>query len=333
VPLSVEVVSGQKLTDAGIVRLEDIEGYVPNVQITETGIANNIYIRGIGSGLNQGFEQSVSTYMDGIYRGGDITRPSWTWSGSRLLTRSRSCWQNAVAGAVSLVSAPTRDFEGLVRLVDFENEDMIGNLVLSGPLSDRFGARLAVHARDANGYVNNLTLDRDEPGRDELAARLTLDFDVSEALSMSWRTEAGSYDTRGRQIEIFGETPVTSGSLAGLTYSQIVGGPVPPFPQGQHPSARNNVIDFQRSSNGDSSDFSTFETALTLDYRAANDVTLTSVTGYSTYDLDDFCDCDFVSATVFNAGIEAGSSAKIARHVIRRPDRLLDRRPVLQNYA
>jgi hypothetical protein len=69
VPLSVMAVSGEKLADAGIVRMDDLKAYVPNLQMTETGIANNIYIRGIGSGLNQGFEQSVSSYMDGIYRG------------------------------------------------------------------------------------------------------------------------------------------------------------------------------------------------------------------------------------------------------------------------
>ncbi len=95
--------------------------------------------------------------------------------------------------------------------------------------------------------------------------RLTLDFDVTDALSLSWRTEGGSYDTKGRQIEIFGETPITSGSLTGLTYSQIVGGPVPAFPQGQNITARNNVLDFKRSSNGDTSDMTNFETALTAE--------------------------------------------------------------------
>ena len=69
VPLSVEAVSGDKLADSGILRMDDLKAYVPNLQMTETGIANNIYIRGIGSGLNQGFEQSVSMYADGIYRG------------------------------------------------------------------------------------------------------------------------------------------------------------------------------------------------------------------------------------------------------------------------
>src|SRR5688572_12572473 len=63
VPISVEAVLGDKLQDAGVLRLDDLKAYVPNLQMSETGIANNIYIRGIGSGLNQGFEQSVSLFQ------------------------------------------------------------------------------------------------------------------------------------------------------------------------------------------------------------------------------------------------------------------------------
>jgi outer membrane receptor protein involved in Fe transport len=315
VPLSVEAVSGVKLQDAGIVRLEDLTSYVPNLKVSETGIANNIYIRGIGSGLNQGFEQSVSTYMDGIYRGrGHQSRmPFLDLERVEVLRGPQPILfgKNAVAGAVNLVGAkPTQDFEGQVTAsYDWENHDFIGSAVLSGPITDRFGARLAVHGRSAAGYVQNLTLGRDEPKRDELAARLTLDFDVSDALSFSWRTEGGKYQNKGRQVEIFGETPITSGPLTGLTYSQIVGGPVPglppapTFPQGQDPTARNNVLDFMRSSNGDTSDMSNFESGLTADFKFANGLTLTSVTGYSSYKVDELCDCDFVGATVFNAGI------------------------------
>jgi iron complex outermembrane recepter protein len=309
VPLSVEAVSGAKLQDANIVRLEDLKSYVPNLQVSETGIANNIYIRGIGSGLNQGFEQSVSTYMDGIYRGrGHQSRmPFLDLERVEVLRGPQPILfgKNAVAGAVNMVGArPTGSFEGMVDAsYDFENNDTISTVVLSGPVSDRLGARLAVHARNAAGYVENLTLGRDEPKRNEFAGRLTLDFDVSDALSLSWRTEGGSYDTKGRQVEIFGETPITSGSLTGLTYSQIVAGPVPPFPQGQNSTARNNVLDFKRSSNGDTSEMTNFETALTAEYKFAGGTTLTSVTGYSTYALDELCDCDFVGATVFDAGI------------------------------
>jgi outer membrane receptor protein involved in Fe transport len=69
VPVSVTAVSGDTLYEAGIQRMEGLQSYVPNLTMTETGIGTNIYIRGIGSGINQGFEQSVGMYVDGIYHG------------------------------------------------------------------------------------------------------------------------------------------------------------------------------------------------------------------------------------------------------------------------
>jgi len=308
VPLSVEALSGALLADVGVLRMDDLKSYVPNLQMTETGIANNLYIRGIGSGLNQGFEQSVSIYQDGIYRGrGHQSRlPFLDEQRVEVLRGPQPVLfaKNAVAGAVNLVAArPTREFEGGVRAsYDVENDDTVATLMLSGPLNDIMSVRVAVHHRNADGYVTNNTLGRKEPLRDELGGRITMDFNVNDRFDMSWRTETGSYNVRGRQVEIFGETPISGGPFNGLTYSQIVSG-TPQFPQGQDPSAADNILDYQRSSNGDSSKLSNFETALTANYRYGNGIVLTSVTGVSNYKLDEKCDCDFVGASVFDAGI------------------------------
>jgi outer membrane receptor protein involved in Fe transport len=308
VPLSVAALSGARLAEAGIVRLDDLKAYVPNLQITETGIANNIYIRGIGSGLNQGFEQSVSTYADGIYRGrGHQSRmPFLDLERIEVLRGPQPILfgKNAVAGAVSLISAkPGPELEGMARLsYDFDWNETLGSAMLSGPLTDTFGARAAVHYRKSDGYIDNLTLGGTEPRRDELGGRLTLQWQPTDALRTTLKFEGGNYKAKGRQIEIFGEQPIVGTVFAGRTYSQIISG-TPPLGQGQDPNAANNVLDYRRSSNGDSSDLSNFETALTIDYGFGNDLTLTSVSGYSTYDLDERCDCDFVGATVFNAGI------------------------------
>ncbi|MEY4932447.1 MAG: hypothetical protein RLZZ403_767, partial [Pseudomonadota bacterium] len=279
VPLSVLAVSGDKLADSGIVRLDDLKAYVPNLQMTETGISNNIYIRGIGSGLNQGFEQSVSSYMDGIYRGrGHQSRmPFLDLARVEVLRGPQPILfgKNAVAGAVNMVAArPGDEFEGSVRLTrDFEYNDTVAAAMLSGPVSDTVGARIAVHYREADGYIKNLTLNRDEPTRDEYAGRIMLTFTPSDAFDAALRFEAGKYETEGRQIEIFGETPTTNPAFSGLTYSQIVAGGSLPLigrpnglPQGTSASAANRTIDFQRSSNGDTSDLTNFETALTMNF-------------------------------------------------------------------
>ncbi len=315
VPLSVDALSGDKLAEAGIVRMDDLKAYVPNLQMTETGIANNIYIRGIGSGLNQGFEQSVSLYADGIYRGrGHQARmPFLDLERIEVLRGPQPILfgKNAVAGAVNMVSArPGDEFEGSVRAwYDFEQKEKIADLVLSGPLTDAFGARLAVRSRDSEGYVKNPTLNRDEPQREELGARLTLDFDAGGMFDATLRAEYGTFETLGRHMEIFGETPSVNPAFSGLTHSQIVGGGALPLigrpnglPTGTDATSRNNVIDYQRSSAGDSSELDTREISLTLNWDLGGG-TVTSVSGYSGYKLDELCDCDFVAATVFNAGV------------------------------
>jgi iron complex outermembrane receptor protein len=314
VPLSVAAVSGAKLAEAGIVRMDDLKAYVPSLQVTETGIANNIYIRGIGSGLNQGFEQSVSTYADGVYRGrGHQSRmPFLDLARVEVLRGPQPILfgKNAVAGAVNLVSAlPGSQFESALRgSYDFELDESIGEGMLSGPLSDTVGARLAVRGRNSQGYERNLTTGQREPRRDETSGRLTVTWKPSEQLDGTLRYEAGSFLVRGRQVEIFGEAPSGNPAFGALTYSQIISGGALPLvglpgglPQGTSASAANNVLDFQRSSQGDTSDFNTHEASLTLNYRFANSLTLTAVTGFSKYDLAELCDCDFVGATVFDA--------------------------------
>lgn len=316
VPLSVEAVTGNKLADAAIQRMDDLKAYIPNLQMTETGIANNIYIRGIGSGLNQGFEQSVSTYADGIYRGrGHQSRmPFLDLERVEVLRGPQPILfgKNAVAGAVNLVSAmPGNAFEGSFRSsYDLENHETLGSAVLSGPLGEDFGARAAINYRRSHGYIDNLTLNRFEPQRDELAGRLTLRFEPSESVDATLKVEGGNYDVVGRQIEIFGETPTTNPAFGGKTYSQIIAGSSLPLlglpsglPQGTSTSASNNVIDFQRSSNGDWSKLNNTEAALTLNWHLAGGTTVTSITGYSGYHLKELCDCDFVGASVFNAGV------------------------------
>src|SRR5690349_13883074 len=177
VPLSVEAVSGEKLAEIGVVRLDDMKSYVPNLQMTETGIANNIYIRGIGSGLNQGFEQSVSTYMDGIYRGrgGQSRMPFLDLQRVEVLRGPQPILfgKNAVAGAVNMVAAqPGKELEALARASrDVELDETVANLVLSGPFTDTLGGRVAVYHRHSDGYIHNGTLDTNEPRRNEFAAR------------------------------------------------------------------------------------------------------------------------------------------------------------------
>ena len=53
VPISVSAVSGERMDEANITNLESLTTYVPNFSMNQSGISNNITIRGISSGINR----------------------------------------------------------------------------------------------------------------------------------------------------------------------------------------------------------------------------------------------------------------------------------------
>jgi len=69
VPISVSAISGDKMSDAGIQSFGDLNNYVPSFSVVKDPIGDKINIRGIQSGNQAGFEQSVGTFVDGVYRG------------------------------------------------------------------------------------------------------------------------------------------------------------------------------------------------------------------------------------------------------------------------
>jgi len=69
VPISVNAMSGERMQEMSITNLEKMTTYIPNFSMNQTGISSTITIRGISSGINQSFEQSVGMYNDGVYYG------------------------------------------------------------------------------------------------------------------------------------------------------------------------------------------------------------------------------------------------------------------------
>jgi len=309
VPVSISAVTGEMMAEAALQSPSDIQFLVPNFTLTESGISTNTFIRGIGSGINQGFEQSVGTYVDGVYRsrGQQFRAPFLDTARVEVLRGPQSILfgKNSVAGALNISSAaPTNEFEGSLMLSnEFENNETIVEGMLSGPISDRVRYRVAARSRQLDGHMKNITLDRDEPERDDWAARATLEFDVSDNLTATLKAELGEFDVTGRHIEIINEEPSTGGPAGnlfpffGAEWNQIL------QIFGADSSVANTSQDEQRSSNGDFSNNESSEIVLTLDW-AFGDYNLESITAVSDFEYDEFCDCDFTGAVVFGAALQ-----------------------------
>ena len=304
VPVSISAVTGETISRAAIQKAEDIQFLVPNFTLTETGIGTNAFIRGAGSGINQAFEQSVGTYIDGVHfgRAQQWRSPFLDVERVEVLRGPQSILfgKNSVAGALNISTAkPTDEFEGsLAASWEFENEESIIEGMVSGPISDRVRYRIAARQRELKGYMFNATLGEDEPNREDWTVRGTLEFDVTDNLVATFKAEVGEFDVDGRHIEIVNELPAAGGPFQGLQYNQILTGVF-----GADPSVNNVVQDDIRSSNGDFSYNDSENFALTLDW-ALGDYNLESITALSTFEYDEFCDCDFTGADVFGAALQ-----------------------------
>jgi outer membrane receptor protein involved in Fe transport len=302
-PISLTAVGGDMLQDIVIQKAEDLQKLVPNFTMTETGISTNIFIRGLGSGINQAFEQSVGYYVDGIaYTRAQQTRmPFMDLERVEVLRGPQTILfgKNSIAGALNIVTAqPTTSFEGyLTGTYEFENQEYIAEGAVSGPITDTVRARVAARWRDSDGYVRNLTLSRTEPKRDDLTLRGIIEADVSDTVVANFKAEYSDFDVMGRSIEILNERPAAAGPFAGRTYAQILVGGF-----GADRSVLNNVMDGNRSSNGDFSNNrqETYVGNIKVDIGGYE---LRSITGYAGLKYDELCDCDYTGANVFLAGL------------------------------
>ncbi len=290
VPISVSAMSGEKIAEAGIPGMGDFSAYVPNFNVTQNAIGDVISIRGIQSGILASIEQSVGTFVDGVYRGrGTQSRFSFLDVGMVEVLRgpqSTLFGKNTIGGALNISSAkPTEEFEAEISgMYEVEHEETELKGYVSGPLSDTVRGRFAFQKRDIDsGWMDNTYYDEDEPQTDELAGRVSLEWDASDDLLLSFKYEAGDWDNAGAAFDQQILTPQLSGILAGAGADVV--------PENGKTSIGNNSdgIDYGASQTfeGDSQ-----EAAFRADYNLSNG-TVTAIVGYSDYEFERNLDADF----------------------------------------
>ena len=276
VPVSVAAVTAKKISDSGIVDLQGLSELVPNFSINETGISTTVTIRGISSGINSGFEQSVGMYNDGIFYGRDqLARvPMIDMERVEVLRGPQGILfgKNSIAGAVSQISAkPTDEFEGSVTaLYEPDHGETDLRMVLSGPLTDNLSGRLAVMTRELDGYVKNTELGVDEQNEDEQVVRATLRWDVNDSVTATLKSSQSTFDVLGRNMEVY----QSFGHLEAL--NSVYNSPTAPW-------SVDTELNYIADNNGHFSNNEVNNSTLTVDWDLEG-LTLTSVTGYVDYE-------------------------------------------------
>lgn len=303
VPISLSAVSGDSIERRGFDNFSDLSAMVPNLVISEGKIDSTISIRGVITGPNKGFEQSVGMYVDGVSYGRSqlVRLPMVDLERVEVLRGPQPTLfgKNAIAGAVSVVTAkPTDEFEGMLSASHEFNHDeynVVG--VVSGPLGGGLKGRLVASYREMEGYFTNTFLNRVEPQREELYFRGQLAWDNGGNFDVNLKGEYAEFDSIGYPSEP--NNPVGS-------YSALFDGS--PFP------AVDTVEDYVRASGEVRSFNEIMDFVLTANYGIGGH-TLSSVTGYVEYDTDEVVDVDYVQFLILDGTAQTENYKQFSQEI------------------
>lgn len=304
VPISISAVTGEKLQKQGIVDIESVAPSIPNFHHAQAVISSDIFIlRGLGSaGSNVGFEQAVGQVYNGVFFGRSRFGRATFLDVERLEVlkgpQGALIGKNTSAGAINITSKkPTEEFEGyFIPSYDFQaSEGYSVEGAVSGPLLDTLRGRFAFRHDDRDGWVDNNNTGTPEQTKDDITARLILDFDVTDTVNASFLYQLGDFERRGRNREW---SACSAANAAAFTTAHT-GASVPNALAGQDLNAADCSFDGQRSTlfvfndelREEINDTRFNIVGLTLDFDLAPFL-VTSLTNYSDYDVEDIWDLD-----------------------------------------
>ncbi|WP_170287237.1 TonB-dependent receptor [Halioglobus maricola] len=210
VPISITTMSGERIDETGITGLEELTQYMPNVTINNGAGTPNLFIRGVGSGTNAGFEQSVGLYIDGVYsgRGALATVPnSMDLQRVEVLKGPQGILfgKNTIAGAINVTSAkPSSEFEGMVGvLYEPDHGEERYDLMLSGPMADNLAGRVAVRHERMDGWWENVVTGAEGRDNDIWYGRASLQWVPLETLDVHMKYEHGDFDRQSRPTYVY----------------------------------------------------------------------------------------------------------------------------------
>ena len=289
VPVTVNALSEENLTDFGVDDLFEVADLVPGMVFSrapDDGLA--LTLRGLGTpARTQSFDQSVALFLDGMFMGKGRMYSAAFFDVQRMEvikgTQSTLLGKNTSLGAISIVTQKPGDvFGGNVRLrTEVENGGWGFDSALDIPVSDDFAVRAAIHKTDENGWVKNILTGQDVPADEETGLRLTGVYTPSDELSATFIYQYSDSVRSGNGfqfvdyggyldplIDTFGETVLDDTKSAFCV--ECPGG------ESHHDT---EVDSF----------------SATFDYQF-NDLTLTSVTSFADYEIKFFDDFDFGNA-------------------------------------
>ena len=277
VPISAQVVTGVQQIEQNLNDLPDVAETTPSIHIGNNGRSSELYIRGIGSGVNQVFDQSVGTFIDDVYHGRSRVTTATFLDLDRIeiLKGPQSTFfgNNAIAGALNIVTAqPTDRPEGWARALYGSYGQYVLEGAVNGPLGDKFDGRAAFTVNGDNGWLNDVANGTHVPEERNIGGRVALKFKPTDDFDATLKLEATDNRNRGALPIQWSSCPPPAPFVAkGFCASSLAGGLPVGLSSNSIARSPDQFISLQ-----------TQDAVLTMNEKTPIG-TLTSVTGYYAY--------------------------------------------------
>jgi len=310
VPVTVSAYSGETLQEFAITDVKGIAEITPGLNFSDGPLSSGVLVsmRGIGTGSNNpAVEQSVALVVDGMQftQGLAFKASSFDMAGVEVMKGPQALFfgKAAPAGVIAIrTNDPGENAEISVRGgYEFEAEEQQYELILSGPVTDTLGLRLAAQYSDSEGYfqndavLSNFTVppigtlgaapvsEDNLPGTESVLLRGTAVWKPADSFSARLKMSYNDEDTQGTggEPQLVSCPEGTDSLLNSRGGINFIGGQKCKLDDknnfaymipGDFPGIYNNGKPFNELQQGFGS--------LELNYDMGHDLTLTSVTGY-----------------------------------------------------
>ena len=198
---------GESQLDAMHIRDLSALGFVaPSVQLEDIGTTRgtaNFSIRGIGINSSiPSIDPAVGVFVDGMYLGinGGVVLDVFDLEGVEVLRGPQGLLfgRNVTGGAVLLrTTRPGDELSINAKVAAETGNNQYYSAVVSGPLSDAAGAKIAVYHNNDDGWHTNLFNGEDHGAAETTLVRAAFDLTPSDRFDMVLRYEHGDSEGDG----------------------------------------------------------------------------------------------------------------------------------------
>ncbi|MEM8935034.1 MAG: TonB-dependent receptor [Pseudomonadota bacterium] len=291
VPLSVAVTQGEDLRANVVTDLGDFTDSNPAVTVARTPTADVLYIRGIGSGNSVGFQQSVGTFVDGVYRGRGVAARTAFLDLERIeiLKGPQPVYfgNSTIGGAFNIVSkGPSDELEAnLTSSYEFIADEWVTELGIGGPISENFGFRIAYNHTESDGWMNDTAQNERTPVVNNDSLRATLAFTPEGNFDATLKVEYSDNVEEGGRLQVLNCNPILQSMPSDFGPSC---NPGVFFAPGFEDEFDTNLTRGGTFTNGleqvDINELQIVNGSFAMNYDITDDITITSVTGLVDYD-------------------------------------------------